>query len=308
MIWWTAVSSETLKHGQDGARPSNARKRTHREKPCLRPGSARRVPMAPLQDFKGSVALVISSCDAFFDAWQPFNAFLEKFWPDCPLEIFLVTNELSIRSPRIRALAVGPDRGWSSNLLVALEQIAHPYLLYLQEDYFLTAPVDRAQMAKDLVAVIASGADSLCFRARSEPDVGFQALNERFGIVPLASDGRTRCQITLWKRSALQSILRQGETAWNFEARGSARTQAMRILSYRSRENTPIPYLMSAISRGFWMPEAIALCRSHGVQIDPFFRPIYSRRPWQRRLRRILGRRHSAQALRVQKNGVIDLP
>ena len=33
-------------------------------------------PMAELQDFKGFVALVVSSCDAFFDAWKPFNAFL----------------------------------------------------------------------------------------------------------------------------------------------------------------------------------------------------------------------------------------
>jgi hypothetical protein len=263
--------------------------------------------MAELQDFKGSVALVVSSCDAFFDAWRPFNAFFEKFWPDCPLEIFLVTNELAIRSPRIRALAVGPDRGWSSNLLAALEQVAHPYLLYLQEDYFLTAPVHRAQMAEDFAATIESGADSLCFRARSAPEDGFQALNDRFGIVPLASDGRTRCQVTLWRRGALQSILRPDETAWNFEARGSARTRAMQILSYSSRDNTPIPYLMSAISRGFWMPEAIALCRAHGVQIDPFFRPIYSKHSWQRRLRRVLGRRHSAQALRARKNRVIDL-
>ena len=143
-------------------------------------------------------------------------------------------------------------------------QIAHPYVLYFQEDYFLTAPIDRAHLADDFTQVIESGAASLCFRARSERDAGFQSLNDRYGIVPLHSDGRTRCQVTLWKRSALQSILHEGETAWNFEARASARTQEMQILSYRSRENAPIHYLMSAISRGLWMPEAVALCRAHG--------------------------------------------
>ena len=264
--------------------------------------------MPELEDFKSSAAVLVSSCDTFFDAWRPFSAFLQKFWSDCPLEVFLLTNELALRSPRLRALAVGPDRGWSSNLLDALAQIGQPYVLYLQEDYFLTAPVDRGQMAQDFAEVINSGADSLCFRARSEPDDGFEPLNDRFGIVPLTSDGRTRCQVTLWKRSALQSILRSGETAWNFEARGSARTQAMRILSYRSRENTPIPYLMSAISRGFWMPEAIALCRAHHVPIDPFFRPVYSPRSWQRRLRRFISRGKSEEALQVQKKSVMELP
>src|SRR4029434_7862382 len=109
--------------------------------------------------------------------------------------------------------------------------------------------------ARDFAQIMNSGAESLCFRARSEPDAGFQPLNERYGIVPLTSDGRTRCQVTLWKRNALQSILREGERACNFEARGSTRAQDMQILSYRSRENAPIQYLMSAISRGLWMPE-----------------------------------------------------
>ncbi|MEO6971340.1 MAG: hypothetical protein ABI217_10640 [Chthoniobacterales bacterium] len=258
--------------------------------------------MPELRDFKSSVALLVSSCDAFFDAWRPFHAFLQKFWPDCPLDIFLLTNELTVRSTRLRSIAVGPDCGWSSNLLVALEQIRQPYVLYVQEDYFLTAPVNRAQLAQDFAEAMVAGAAALCFRARSEPDPGFQPLNDRFGIVPLDSDGRTRCQVTLWKKTAFQEILRPGETAWNFEARGSARTQEMQILSYGRRENTPIPYLMSAISRGYWMPEAIALCRAHEVTIDPFCRPVYSPRSWQRNLRRMLSRRPA-----VQKGGVIDL-
>ena len=264
--------------------------------------------MAELNDFKSSVALIVSSCDAFFDAWRPFHAFWEKFWGDCPLDVFLLTNELEVRSPRLRSIAVGEDRGWSSNLLRALEQIAHPYLLYFQEDYFLTAPPKRAQLTADFAEVMAAEADSLCFRSRSKFDAAFQPLNERYGIVPRESDGRTRCQVTLWKRSALQSILREGETAWNFEARGSARTRDMQILSYCHRENAPIHYLMSAISRGLWMPEAIALCRQHDVSIDPFFRPIFSPRSWQRRLRRALGRSRLRRALAAQKNKVISWP
>jgi len=264
--------------------------------------------MAELNDFKGSVALVVSSCDAFFDAWRPFAAFLQKFWADCPLDIFLVTNELAVRSSRIRALPVGEDQGWSGNFLRVLDQVAHPYILYVQEDYFLTAPVKSAQLATDIAEVIALNADSLCLRARPRKDPGFQPLNDRFGVVSLNSDGRTRCQVTLWKRNALHSILRPEETAWNFEARGSGRTQNMQILSYTRRENTPIPYLMSAISRGLWMPDAIALCREHGIAIEPFFRPLFSPRPWQRRLRRALGRARLRRALRAQIGKPIELP
>jgi len=133
-------------------------------------------------------------------------------------------------------------------------------------------------------------------------------INDRYGFVPLDSDGRTRCQVTLWKRRALQTILRPDESAWNFEARGSARTREMKILSYLRRENTPIPYLMSAISRGLWLPEAIALCREHHVAIEPFFRPLSSPHSWQRRLRRAVGRARLKRALRAQQGTPIELP
>lgn len=263
--------------------------------------------MPDLRDDSESAALLVSSCDAFFDAWKPFARFFEKFWDDCPFSCFLLSNRLTVRSDRWQSLAVGPDRGWSSNLLAALARIPHRHVLYFQEDYFLTAPVARAQLAEDFAQVLARDADSLCFRARSEPDRGTEPLNEHFGVAPLTSDGRTRCQVTLWKKSALQAILRPGETAWDFEARGSARTQEMQILTYLRRENTPVPYLMSAISRGLWMPEAVTLCREHAVAIDPFFRPVFSEVSWRRRLKRAIGRRRLQRALRAQIGRPIEL-
>ncbi|MGH7936698.1 MAG: hypothetical protein ACREF8_06785, partial [Chthoniobacterales bacterium] len=263
--------------------------------------------MAELEDFTSSIAILVSSCDAFFDAWKPFVAFFEKFWSDCPLDAFLLTNQLTVRSDRFQPLATGEDRAWSSNLLAALARLPHPYVLYLQEDYFLTAPVARAQLAQDFAEAVAVEADSLCFHARVEPDPGFRWLNDRYGAMAIDSDFRTRCQVTLWKRSALQSILREGETAWNFEARGSARTQAMEILSYKRLDDPPIPYLMSAISRGLWTPEAVTMCREHGVAIEPFFRPLSAPQPWQQRLRRALGRVRLKRALRRQADRVIQL-
>ena len=124
--------------------------------------------MPQLKDYATSVAILVSSCDAFFDAWKPFAAFLEIFWKDCPLPIHLITNRLAVRSARIIAQSVGPDRGWSSNLQCALEKIPQPYVLYLQEDYFLIGPVQTEALAMDLARVIESGADSLCFRNRRD--------------------------------------------------------------------------------------------------------------------------------------------
>jgi len=263
--------------------------------------------MPELKDFASSVAIVVSSCDAFFDAWRPFVFFFRKHWNDCPFPAFLIVNRLRVRSNFIQPIPVGPDRDWAANMDVALKQIAQPYVLYLQEDYFLNGPVNREQLAADFGYAFDQDAASFCFYGRSELERDFEPLNDRFGIVPRDSDGRTRLQATLWKRDVLQSALRPGETAWNMEARASERTRDLLTLSYMGRENVPIPYLMSAISRRLWTPEAISLCQKEHVRIHPRFRLEHSDVAWRRRLRRGLGRVRYAFAFARQRNHEIDL-
>ncbi len=242
--------------------------------------------MKTLEEFADSVVIIVSSCDVFFDCWRPFAFFFRKFWPDCPFPVYLITNELPIESTFIRALPVGADRGWASNMRAALEQLEAPRLLYFQEDYFLTAPVDTNQLAADFAYAIAHEVDAFCFRARSELEPNFQPITDSFGVVPAESDGRTRCQLTLWKRDAFLAALREGETAWEMESGGSARTRDLKILSYSTRAHMPVPYLMSAIVRGLWTPEALVMCEQAGCEIEPHFRGTYSPNEWLQRWRR----------------------
>ena len=263
--------------------------------------------MNPLDRFVGSVAIVVSSCDAFFDAWQPFAYFFHRFWPDCALPIYLIVNELQVRSDFILPLAVGSDRGWASNMKTALQKIAKPRVLYFQEDYFLNGPVDEARLAEDLEYAIGNDVDAFCFRARSEVESGFQPITDRFGLVPVESDGRTRCQLTLWKRESFLMALREGESAWEMEARGSERTRGMQVVSYSSREMTPVPYLMSAIVRGLWTPEALAMCEEASVAIDPPFRGVYTSQPLLRRWRRARSRKALQRELAKYRDRTIHL-
>lgn len=263
--------------------------------------------MPELKDFASSVAVVVSSCDAFFDAWRPFVFFFRKHWSDCPFPIFLIVNRLRVRSNFVQPIAVGPDRDWAANMDVALKQIRQPYILYFQEDYFLNGPVQREQLAVDFAYAFDHDAASFCFYGRSKLEHDFKPFNDRFGIVPPHSDGRTRLQVTLWKKEVLQSALRPGESAWNMEARASGRTCDFLALSYMRRDNVPIPYLVSAISRRLWTPEAISLCARDRVRIHPRFRLGHSAFAWQRRVRRGLGRIRLALALATAKRQVIDL-
>ncbi|MGI8820264.1 MAG: hypothetical protein ACR2ID_05275 [Chthoniobacterales bacterium] len=263
--------------------------------------------MNALDEFAGSVSVVVSSCDAFFDAWRPFAFFFRKFWPDCPFPVYLVANKLAVRSQFIRTIHVGRDQGWATNMQLALAQIDTPYLLYFQEDYFLTAPVDPEQIARDFRYAVEKKAAALCFRDLSALEPEFGRTAERIGVVPSESKGRTRLQVTLWQRLALAGILEPGEDAWEMEARGSARTRDLAMLSYTRNAGAPIPYLMSAIVRGLWTPEAHALCRAHHFRIRPAFRSILASTKSGRRRARALGRVRYVLARLCQSGRRIDL-
>jgi len=263
--------------------------------------------MPELKAFASSVAVVVSSCDPFFDAWRPFAFFFRKNWADCPFPIYLIVNRLRVRSKVVQPISVGPDRGWASNMISALQSIPQPYLLYFQEDYFLNGRVNDSLLAEDFAYAFDNNAASFCFHARGQLEPNFQPLNGRFGVVPPDSDGRTRLQVTLWKKEVLQATLRSGESAWDMEARGSERTRDLLSLSYLRRRDRPIPYLMSAIVRGLWTAEALALCAEAGFEIQPRFRSVQSDTAWRRRLRRGIDRLRLALALARQQSDVIDL-
>jgi len=263
--------------------------------------------MPELKAFASSVAIVVSSCDAFFDAWRPFAFFFRKHWSDCPFPVYLIVNRLRLSSTIVQPIPVGPDRGWASNMASALATIAQPYIIYFQEDYFLNGDVKSEQLAGDIAYAFENDVASFCFYARSHLEPNFQPLNDRFGVVPLDSDGRARLQVTLWKKEVLQAALRPGESAWNMEARASERTRDLLALSYLQRRDAPIPYLMSAIVRGLWTPQAISLCEQTGLAIQPRFRSDHSEVAWQRRFRRGLDRVKLALALAKQGQQPIDL-
>jgi hypothetical protein len=64
---------------------------------------------------------------------------------------------------------------------------------------------------------------------------------------------------------------------------------------------------MSAIVRGLWTPQALALCRESGFEIHPRFRSEHSDIAWVRRFRRGLDRVKRRFALAKQRHHAVDL-
>ena len=219
------------------------------------------------------VAVLVSSCDRFFDAWRPFAAFWRKHWTGdrLPWPVFLVVNRLEVRSGWLTPLAVGADRGWSDNLRLVLERVEADYLLYLQEDYFLTAPPDAARLRRNGgvhgsrsrgFAVPACDATRLRRGAMADCAGRRQGLERDSGGIAVA---RAVAGGVLAADRIVGGVAGR-ESAWDFEAQAAERLRPLRAWTVTggTAAADALPYLSSAVVRGLWTPEARVLCGKRG--------------------------------------------
>ncbi len=170
-----------------------------------------------------TVAIVVASRDESSDLWQPLFTLLRRHWPNCSFPLYLVSNTVDYRDMGVSTVLVGPDRSWSDTLRAGLSQLKEKYVLLWIDDHFLMAPVDAAKVGAAIDAFTRLGGNYLRLPALPQPD---QPLNEHFGIVRKGAVYRTSVVASVWKKTVLEDLLQPGESAWDFETAGAARSDA----------------------------------------------------------------------------------
>lgn len=222
--------------------------------------------------------LAMISCAAYSDAWPPFFALLEKFWPDHPPVTLLTDTAPAGYEPphgvTVRMTGnVADKRSWCERLAEYTRQQTEPFLLF-QEDFFLNANVKT-----ELIAAAESQLGPLIGGVRIYPCPG--------GGIPLSGDCRigiaghsyrVSCQATIWNPAFLVELLSAigPGTASDFELKGSRICDKTMLAWMRESKPWPIEYLCTAIQRGEWMPDVKQFCESHGLEVDWTRRPTNS--------------------------------
>ncbi|MGA2819242.1 MAG: hypothetical protein ABSF61_01080 [Anaerolineales bacterium] len=247
----------------------------------------------------GATAVLVVSCDRYGDIWEPFFSLFSRYWPDCPYPLYLGANFKTFPSERVQPILVGPDRDWSTNLLRMLEELFHSDLLLLQEDFLLSAVVDTPRVQELVSYAKRKGAGCLRLMPIPGPDEPCRD-QEDVGKIRKGSAYRVSLQAAWWHKPVLQALLREGETPWQFEVRGSLRSNDLEFpfLSLREGKGYPLNYFTTAVVRGYWEPGAVEFCRREGIEVDLRARPVlpYSMRVerglvsrgWPRRLAKVV--------------------
>lgn len=244
------------------------------------------------------ISILVNTSDSFEDCWNPFFQLFATYWPDCDWPIVLNTeiksysySGLDIRCARV---AAGESRrlSWSECLMRCLDGIDTPYLLYLQEDYFLEAPV-QVEKLKTLVDQMRKGrADVIRVMECGGAGPWHATDNQALWRVDQHARYRIALQAGLWRTSTLRNQLRAHESPWQLEVFGSARARRNKnekvLCVNRDLHHGPgkeiLPYTPTGVVSGRWAKHVVVdLFARHGIAMDFTQRGFYDRSASQKR-------------------------
>lgn len=269
-------------------------------------------------------SILINTCDKFEDCWNPFFKLWSIYWKDCTGKIYLNTEYKDYSYPE---LDITPVKGceknaiprnkratWSQCLKWALEAIDTDVVLYMQEDYFLKDIV-KNELVEQYVQLMDEHPEIGCIHLTDQAVSScgkseFEYLNK----VAFKQHYRVSCQTALWRKQELLDILREYESAWEFEEFGSQRSGIMQHDYYVVDNNWVklnqfeiIPYVFTGIIQGRWKEEVVPLFEKHHLEIDFSQRGYHESAPQKKLKARIKYRLNKIPKIIKNKIELINL-
>lgn len=229
-------------------------------------------------------SILINTCDKFEDCWNPFFKLWKLYWPDCNGTIYLNTEFKDYSYPGLNIIPVkgcvgksykGKFATWSQCLKWALEKMDTELVLYLQEDYFLTGKVNN-EMIEHYVGYMTEHKDVPCIQLTTAGIPTCEIADDKDHLHYSNPNyfSYVCCQASIWRKEIILKILREHETAWNFEWWGSKRAKylGMKFLTINhnwiKEGHDIIPYIKTGVIGGKWYRPVIELFNNHEIQID----------------------------------------
>ncbi|MGA8324201.1 MAG: hypothetical protein WBE48_14970 [Xanthobacteraceae bacterium] len=220
-----------------------------------------------VKELVSEVSVVVASYDGCADIWPGFFGLVSRFWPDLPYPLYLISNHLAFSDERVTSLCVGDDVSWSETLARGLERVPSRYVLLILDDFFLAAPVDTALVQRMHATMVDKDAAYLRLVPNPKADIPFADMPE-IGTVAKGAPYRASLQMAFWNRRKLLDLLRREESAWDFELKGSRRSDAMSEPFLSVCDGGPtIPY-RHVLRRGKLLPDAVRFFAPLGVSFD----------------------------------------
>jgi hypothetical protein len=177
------------------------------------------------------VALLVHSCDRYELLYKGFEYFFRRNWDmDIPFKYYFATEEVDVELQGFENIKSGRGE-WTDRLRNLLDQIKEEYVIYFQEDMWLTEPVSGT-FFEELADLTIKNKwqqvklnSSEVFKTETT-DLFIEGFN-----VSRINNGTSKYlmshQVTLWNKQFLKAQLLPNEHPWRNERRGTARLKKL---------------------------------------------------------------------------------
>jgi hypothetical protein len=177
-------------------------------------------------------ALLVHACDRYEFLYQGFEYFFNQFWDlgiNC--KYYFATEMIDVNIPGFENIKSGKGE-WSDRLAYLLrEKITEDYVIYMQEDVWLSKPVRKEFFDNLFDFVMAKGHKQVKLHSA---DIYQTVPTEKFirGLnFSKIDNSKSRYlmshQLTLWDRAFFIDQLLPKENPWRNERRGTKRLKLM---------------------------------------------------------------------------------
>lgn len=212
-------------------------------------------------------AIIISSCDGYSDAWEPFFTLFFRYWPDCPYKTLLISNTKEYKDLRVETIFANPDLGWSGNLKSTLKKIKEKYIIYLQEDYFLKEKVSTQKIISALELADKNNAAYVRLFPCPGPNLPF-SNNQKIGLISKDAHYRNSTQAAIWNKEILVNLLNDKESGWDFETKGGLERSRDINKIFLAYKEPVINYFCTAIVKGVYLYDAVKFVKKEGLKLN----------------------------------------
>ena len=222
------------------------------------------------------VTFLVSSCDKYEDAWEPFFRLFHIMGADQatsnPAILNTESKQYTCDFMQVRTINTPGKMTWSERMKSVLEQIESDYIFLLLEDFFIQSPFNLEYF------------NILMDYFRKHPEVGVihTTPNSRFKEIPdemfferTFEDLNITVTAVIWRKDYLLKLLRKHESIWDFEwyVGKRAKHYPERVMQYSEKFPRIYDYEIAlnegyGISQGKWLPKNKALFEKYGISVN----------------------------------------
>lgn len=210
------------------------------------------------------VTLLVSSCDKYSTAWNPFFELVNLNWPGHPKKIILNTETMSYSHKGLNIETINEPQTnatWSQRLLNCLYNINTDFIIFCLEDFFLQGPV-KEDVLEYCLKKMKNNPQIACYRLKASNDNNLKKSED--GLFYIADKNvpyRLDTQFAIWRKQILISFINENESPWEFEGKGTERIKETDKLFYWFYDEKP-----EVITENLIVPYVIGHFTGYGIQ------------------------------------------